>query len=233
MCLSLELDFGKFTQKNYRMPVMKHPRPHAHMLCRYRRPHHGSSGAVVGVRCRTGKAKHVAETLPQEFLSNACSPSCLDNLLRLEAPAHTDALGHDAVVDNGSGTRSSRATTSDGSAALSTQLARGMVAAAQLCFTNTESRAWLRSLVVSLSEDIDANVIHKLARGNYDPLTHAGFVDNRGKRPHVDEHHRASLIQAVMRKRKKGSVAGLNCDDGRSGSCRHARVAVCVVALLQ
>ena len=180
-----------------------------------------------------GKAKHVAETLPQEFLSNACSPSCLDNLLRLEAPAHTDALGHDAVVDNGSGTRSSRATTSDGSAALSTQLARGMVAAAQLCFTNTESRAWLRSLVVSLSEDIDANVIHKLARGNYDPLTHAGFVDNRGKRPHVDEHHRASLIQAVMRKRKKGSVAGLNCDDGRSGSCRHARVAVCVVALLQ
>ena len=57
-------------------------------------------------RRRRWKSKHVAETLLREFLSNACSPSCFDNLLRLEAPAHGDALGHDAVVDDG--TRSSR-----------------------------------------------------------------------------------------------------------------------------
>ena len=54
-----------------------------------------------------------------------------------------------------------------------------MAAAAQLCFTSAECRACLRSLVVSLSEDIDANVIHKRVR----------------ERLHVDENCRASLIQ--------------------------------------
>ena len=174
-----------------------------------------SWGALVvlwesATRRRTGKSKHVAETLLREFLSNACSPGFLDNLLRLEAPAHGDALGRDAVVGGCSGTRSIRAMTPDGSATRATQLARGMVAAAQLRFTSAESRAWLRSLVMSLSEKIDANVIHKPARGNYDLLEHAGFVDNRGKRPHVDEHYRASQIQTVMRKRKvqsQGSIA--------------------------
>ena len=85
------------------------------------------------------------------------------------------------------------------------------------------------------------NVIQKLARGNYDPLKHAGFVENRGKRPHVEEHNRASLIQAVMRKRKvqsRGSIATKVDRVPQSlcacvGSCRHARVAVCMVALLR
>ena len=95
-----------------------------------------------------------------------------------------------------------------------------MVAAAQLCFTSAESWAWLRSLVMTLSEDIDANVIHKRASVNYDPLKHGDFVDNRGKRPHVDEHCRASQIQADMRKRKVGSVKRVNCDDGGSGSAK-------------
>ena len=200
-----------------------------------------SSGAVVGVRYSVphGKTKHVAETLLRKFLSNAGSPSGLDNLLRLEAPAHGDALGHDAFVDDGSGTRSSRAKTQDGSATRATQLVRGMAAAAQPCFTSAESRAWLRGLVVSLSEDIDANVMHKRALGNYDPLKHAGFADNRGKRPHVDEHCRASLIQSVMRKRKfqsQGSIA-TTVDRVPRSSVRAwvhaARAAVCVVVLLQ
>ena len=120
-----------------------------------------SSGAVVGestTRRPTGKSKHVAETWLQEFLSNTYSPNFLDNLLRLEAPAHGDALGHDAVVDDGSRIGSSRAMTPDCPATRATQLARGVVAAAQLCFTSAESRAWLRGLVVSLSEDIDIEV---------------------------------------------------------------------------
>ena len=60
-------------------------------------------------RRHTEKARHVAETLLGEFLSDACSLNCLDNFLRLEGPAHGDALGHDEVADDGCGTRSSRA----------------------------------------------------------------------------------------------------------------------------
>ena len=105
MCLSLELDFEKFKREN----LMEHLRPHAHVPCRYRRPQHGECWCCCWsplLGAARWKSKHVAETLLREFLSNACSPSCFDNLLRLEAPAHGDALGHDAVVDDG--TRSSR-----------------------------------------------------------------------------------------------------------------------------
>ena len=202
MCLSLELDFEKL-QKKYRMLAAGDETFEASCAYAVSVPTTPSWRALMlllesATLRRREKSKHVAETLLREFLSNACSPSCLENLLRLEAPAHGNALGHDAGV------------TSDGSATRATQLARGMVAAAQLCFTSAESRALLRSLVVSLSEDIDCNVIHKRARGDYDPLKHAGFVDSQGKRSHVDEHYRASLIQAVMRKRKvqsQGSIA--------------------------
>ena len=107
--------------------------------------------------------------------------------------------------------------TSDGSTTRATQLARGVVAAAQLCFTSAECRVWLRSLVVSLSDDIDANVIHKQVRGYYDPFKHAPLVDNGGKQLHMDENNTASPIQAVMRKRQVQS-RGFHCDDSGSGS---------------
>ena len=132
MCLSLELDFEKFVQTNYRMQVMKIPRPHADLPCRYRRPHHGELWCCWSPLL--GAARKNPNILQRRCYGNSfqtrASLDCLDNLLRLKAPAHGGALGHDEVADDGSGTRSSRATTSDGSATLATQLARGMVAAA-------------------------------------------------------------------------------------------------------
>ena len=108
MCLSLELDFENFTQKNYRMLAASDDTSEASCAYAVSVPMTPSWRVLVLLlesvtRRRTGKSKHVAETLLREFLSNACSPICLDNLLRFEAPAHGDALGHDAVVDDGSG----------------------------------------------------------------------------------------------------------------------------------
>ena len=108
MCLSLELDFENFTLKNFRMLAASDDTSEASCAYAVSVPTTPSWGVLVLLlesvtRRRTEKSKHVAETLLREFLSNVCSPSCLDNLLRFEAPAHGDSFGHDAVVDNGSG----------------------------------------------------------------------------------------------------------------------------------
>ena len=177
MCLSLELDLQKFAQKNYRMLAVSGETSEASSRYAVSVPTTPPWRAPVlllefAARRRSRKSGHVAETSLREFLSNACSSDCLVNL-RLEDPAQGDALGQEEVADDGSGTGSSRDMTTDGSATRPTQLVRGMVAAAQPCFKSAERRAWLRSLVASLSEDIDASVIHKRVRGYYDPCKHA------------------------------------------------------------
>ena len=183
--------------------------PHAHVPCRYRRPQH-SAGAVVGVRCSAppGKIQTCCRDAATGILVKCLLPEFASTTffaLKLQHTVMPLAMTQSLMT-----ALAPAAMTSNDSVARSAQLARGMFAAAQLCFTSAETRAWLRSLVVSSSEDIDANVIDTRARGNYDPLKHAGFVDNRGERPQVDEHCRASLIQAVMRTRKvqsQGSIA--------------------------
>ena len=194
------------------LQLMKHPRPHAHVPCRYRRPQHGE----LWFCCWSpllGATRENPNMLQRRCRGNSCQMPAprvawaICVALKLQHTVMPLDMTQSLMT---AGTRSSRAMTSDGSATRATQLARGMVAAAQLCFRSAESRAWVRSWVVSLSEDIDANVIHKRARGDYDPLKHAGFVDNRGERPHVDEPWRASLVQAFMRKKEvqsQGSIA--------------------------
>ena len=92
----------KFIQEIYRMLAASDETSEASCTYAVSVPTTPSWRALVlllesATRRRSGKSKHVAETLLRELLSNACSPSCLDNLLRLEAPAHGDALGRDAL----------------------------------------------------------------------------------------------------------------------------------------
>ena len=194
------------------------PRLQADMPCRYRR--------ITGTWCYywspllDGNCQTCRRDVATGTIVRCVLPGLVGQLSS-QRSSSIQALGHDDTVGV------------DGSATRATQLARGVVAAAQLCFTTVQCRARLRSLFVNLIEDIDANVIHWRLRGEYDLWlsTQSRCAASRGR-------ELLGFSEPGGHAKEKGSIASsiATTVDRVPRSSVHMwspRVAVCVVALLQ